>query len=146
MQQFDDTKGKRRLLTISNMKEAEAEMFYDQFPKVPQEVKEECTAELKKQIRRTQENHFPLEWILAVYSREGKLVGKLEVSSIQDQKASLIIEVPNQDWVVKYGIEAIDQFLKISRENDYFKQIELVPSIVTEQYRKVHSMENYITS
>lgn len=146
MQQFDNTKGKRRLLSISNMTEKEAEVFYNQFPRVPQEVKEQCTEELQKQIRRTQENDFPLEWILAVYSRDGKLVGKIEVSSIQGQEASLVIEVPNQDWVLKYGIEAVDQFLKISRENDYFKQIELVPSIVTEQYRKVHSMESYIAS
>ena len=111
MQQFDDNKGERRLINIANMKEEEVKDFYNQYYQYTKEQKKDYEQKLAKQIRKLQTKK-PSKWILAVHSKEGKLVGKIEVKPLEEtQIASFQIQIPNENWVRKYGLEAIDQFL-----------------------------------
>ncbi len=144
MQQFDDNKGERRLINIANMKEEEVKDFYNQYYQYTKEQKKDYEQKLAKQIRKLQTKK-PSKWILAVHSKEGKLVGKIEVKPLEEtQIASFQIQIPNENWVRKYGLEAIDQFLKICKENKYFQEIRIMPEPITEQYKNMHNMKNYI--
>ena len=137
MQKFDDEKGKRRLINLSNMKEEDAEKYFVQCLGLSKELQKQCTEELQRQIKKIDEGYV-LGWILAINSKSGKLIGKMEITSIDGIEASLRIQIPNENWILKYGVEAIDQFLKICSENHYFKKIELVSCSITERYRKCH--------
>lgn len=144
MQQFNDSKGKRRLVNITNMKKEEAKEFYYQFPQIPEEERKKFIVKLKNQIKRNHTQN-PYKWILSIHSKWGKLVGKIEVNPLaEEQKVCVHIQICNDSWVMKYGMEAIDQFIKICRENKYFKEIQLAPDPVTEQYKNMHAMKNYI--
>ena len=124
MQQFNDKQGKGRLLNISNMKEEEAEELFEQ-NNIPEELKVQCAKELKKQIHRLTKEGDYLEWILAIRSKEGKLIGRMEVTSFDEKVASLKIQIPNANYISKYGIEALEQFIEICKNNHYFVKIEL---------------------
>ncbi len=144
MQQFNDSKGKRRLVNIANMKEEEVEDFYNQYHKLSEEEKKEATQKLHQQIRKVKTKK-PSKWILAIHSKEGKLIGKIEVKPLEEERTvSFKIQIPNENWILKYGMEAIDQFLKICKENKYFQEIRIMPEPITEQYKNMHNMKNYI--
>ncbi len=144
MQQFNDNKGKRRLITIANMKEEEVEDFYNQYYQYSKEEKKNYAQKLRKQIRKLQKQQEISKWILAIHSNSGKLVGKIEVKTLEEQVVSFQIQIPNENWILKYGMEAIDQFLKICQENKYFQEIRIMPEPITEQYKNMHNMKNYI--
>ena len=143
MQKFDNKKGKRRRLDLANMKEEDAEKFYAQCLGLSKELQKQCEKELKQQIQKKEDDDI-LQWILAIYSKSGKLIGKMEISSMDGKEASLRIQIPNENWILKYGVEALDQFLKICSENHYFTRIELVSSAITERYRKMHNLSSRI--
>lgn len=143
MQKFDDEKGKRRLINLSNMKEEDAEKYFVQCRGLPEELQKQCTEELRGQIKKIDEG-IALGWILAINLKSGKLIGKMEITSIDGVEASLRIQIPNENWILKYGLEAVDQFVKICKENHYFEKIELVSCAITEKYRKDHNISSKV--
>ena len=114
MQQYDDNKGKRRFLDIENMNENDVSEYYLQNLKLKEEEKQNRKVELKKRIR--QNNSY--EWILAIKLKDGKIIGKIEVLEMGNKTAFVTINLPNKSWKIKYGTEALDQFIKICKEND----------------------------
>lgn len=140
MQQFDDAKGKGRFLNISNMKEEEAKEFFLQCTRMPKELQQQCGKELIKKISKLNKQ----EWILAIHSNEdNNLIGKIEVHFINEEMANLRIHIPSTRWKNKdYEIKAIDQFLKICRDNQYVKTIQLAKSDITEKYVKYHKLSS----
>lgn len=122
MHKFDNQRGVRRLLDISNMKVIEVGDYYLQFFSMDSAKKEMQIQELKERIKNLEE----YQWILTIKSKDGKIVGKMEVFELsENQTAYVTIEIPNKNWVCKYGPEAIHEFLKICRENQYFTEVEL---------------------
>lgn len=122
MHKFDNQKGVRRLLDISNMKVNEVGDYYLQFFSMDSAKKEMQIRKLKEQIKNLEE----YQWILAIKSKDGKIVGKMEVFELSKNKTAYVtIKIPNESWMCKYGPEAIHEFLKICKENQYFTQVEL---------------------
>lgn len=132
MHNFDNQKGVRRLLDISTMKRDEVKDYYLQFFSMEPAQKERKIEQLKEEISK-QEDY---KWILVIKSKTGKVVGKIEVFElVKNETAYVTIEIPNENWVNRYGKEAIHEFLKICRENHYFSSIELeARNKIVEQY------------
>lgn len=135
MHNFDNQKGIRRLLDISNMKTEEVKDYYLQFFSMEPDKKETQIKQLKEEIRKLgkPENY---KWILAIKSKKGKIVGKIEVFELaKEERAYVTIEIPNENWVNRYGKEAIHEFLRICKENHYFSSVELeARNKIVEQY------------
>lgn len=132
MHNFDNQKGVRRLLDISTMKRDEVKDYYLQFFSMEPARKEKQIERLKKEVSK-QEDY---KWILAIKSKTGKVVGKIEVFELKKgEMAYITIEIPNENWVNRYGKEAIHEFLKICKENHYFSLVELeARNKIVEQY------------
>lgn len=144
MQKFNDKKGKRRLLEIVSMKATEVADYYIQFKGMDNKKMEQAITWLKSEI----ENHTGWkevdQWILAIKSRTRKLVGVIKVWEMEPDQAFVKIHIPNENWVLKYGTEAVDQFVKICREMQYFSTIEFErDNEIIERYRVQHGMETY---
>lgn len=134
MQRFDNEKGKGRNVDILNMREEEADIFYSQFEGLPAELQRSCADELKDQIRKSNQNTS--DWILVVHSKEGGVIGRIEVTSFDDKEAAVRIHVPKKDIALKYGMEVVEYFLQICKDNHYFETIELETTPVAAMYRR----------
>lgn len=138
MQQFKDEE--RRMLNIRNMQVSDAEDYYLQFSKMKKSEKVQKICELEERIKK----NISYEWILAITSRNGKIVGKIEVLEMSPSVAFFTIELPDNKKI-KYGIEAIDQFLKICKENEYFSELELeARNEIVEKYKETYSKKSYV--
>lgn len=126
MREFDNRIGERRRLNISNMERNEVKDYFLQFFSMDSAKKEKEEQRLKEEIKDREESLVRYKWILAIKSKEGKVVGKIEVFElIKDQRAFLTIEIPNENWIYRYGTEAIHEFIKICKEQLYFSELEL---------------------
>lgn len=142
MQKFNDKQGEGRLLNISNMKEEEAEELFKQ-NNMPLDLKEQCALELKERIRKLAKEGDYLEWILAIRSKEGKLIGRMEITSFDEKVASLKIQIPNASNISKYGIKALEEFIEICKNNQYFVKIELDKNnYITKSYIRKKSLKS----
>lgn len=140
MQQFDDNKGERRILDIKKMKRADVGEYYLQHLKLSQEEKHSREEEIRDKIKQSKDPNF-YEWILAIKLKDGKVIGKIEVLDIGSDTAFVTINLPNKDFKMKYGQEALDQFIKICRENKYFRKIELEKNnSIVEKYILKHEL------
>lgn len=142
MQQFNDQKGERRLLSIANMQVKDAESYYRQYNGLEKMERLQKIKNLKERIKKNKKNPKLYEWILAIKSKDKNVVGKIEVLSKGNGIAFLTISIPKEDWLYKYGIEAIDQFIKICKENEYFSTIELdEDNWIVERYREIYDSD-----
>lgn len=116
---FDNRIGKRRLLDLKNMDVNDAENYYLQVS----DTKEIDISEFKERIKKAKNPKSCIS-ILAIKTKEGKVVGKMEIFDMKST-AYLTINIPNESWSFKYGEEAIDQFVKICKKRQYFKIIEI---------------------
>ena len=142
MQQFCNKWGKRRMLNICQMTVKDVVPYYEQFLDLTDLEKLKKGSDLKNRIDvwKGRKEHF--YWVLAIKSKDNKLVGKLDVFEMSNDRVSVSIEIPNENWVYKYGTEAIDQFIKICKENHLFKEIEFIArNEIIEIYRKQHEMK-----
>ena len=121
MQQFKNEK--RREVDIVNMKTEEVREYYLQNLELSKQEKQNREKNLKERIKKAGKEAF--EWILAIKSKDGKVIGKIEVMEIGEGKAYFRINLPNKNWKRRYGVEAAKQFVKICKENQYFSVIEL---------------------
>lgn len=124
MQQYDDSKGIRRELDIVKMEVEEVKEYYLQYLELSEKEKNDRENELKRRIIRSKKDGF-YEWILAIKSKDGKVIGKIEVMEMGPARAFFTINLPNKNWKIRYGLEAMKQFMKICKENNYFSVIEL---------------------
>lgn len=134
MQRFDNEKGKGRSVDILNMREDEADIFYSQFEGFGAELQQSCAEELKSLIREGNQNDS--QWILVVHSKEGEVIGRIEVTSFDNKEAAVRIQIPKKDIAVKYGIEVVEHFLQICKDNHYFEAVELETTPVAAIYRR----------
>lgn len=144
MQQYEDLKGKRRELDIVKMEVEEVKEYYLQYLELSEKEKDNRESELKRRIIRSRKEGF-YEWILAIKSKDGKIIGKIEVLEMGMNKAFLTINLPNKNWKRKYGIEAVKQFIKICKENRYFSEIELDnKNSIIQRYIKAYKTKDYL--
>ncbi len=146
MQQFDDQKGERRLLDIKNMKVREVADYYLQYLELEQDEKNKRKSQLKERIKQNKKVK-PCEWILAIKSKDGKIIGKIEAMDMGNRIVFVTINLPNKSWKIKYGVEALDQFIKICKENKYFSKIQLEKyNSIVEKYVETHKKDDEIKS
>lgn len=143
MQQFDDLKGIRRLIIISNMKPEEVDELYFQVSNIKDITRTQLIRALKKRIKGLQQQKESKEWILVIKEvGSNKVIGKIEVMCLGENKAFLKINMPNEVYSYKYGVRAIKQFIKICSENNYFESILLNSGdIISERYRNSYDIE-----
>lgn len=140
MQQFDDNKGERRILDIKKMLREDIESYYIQHLQLSKNERHFRESELRKKIANSKKKDF-YEWILAIKSKQGKILGKIEVLDMGNNTAFVTINLPNESWKIKYGEEALDQFIKICEENKYFSKIELEKNnSIVERYITNHKL------
>lgn len=124
MQKFDDLCGRRRILDISNLKVEEVEDYYLQETNVSEESKKQKIEWLQAEIKSAENQKITDKWILAIKSKNKKIIGMIKVWEVEPEQAFVKVSIPNKNWVSKYGKEALDQFIKICREKKYFSVIE----------------------
>jgi|GEM_PF-5004689 hypothetical protein len=138
---FEDQDGKRRLLDLANMKVSDAKEFYLQ---VEGKSQKDVT-KLKQRIKDSQHKDSTIS-LLTIKTKEGKVIGMLEIFDMQ-YSAYLTISIPNERMSYKYGEEAIDQFLKICKEKQLFKCIEIEKdNEIAQRYVRSHSLENFLVA
>ena len=143
MQQFEDSKGERRILNIKNMKREDVAEYYLQHGELTKKQRHDKEKILREQISKSKKKHF-YEWILAVKSKKGKVIGKIEVLDMGNSTAFVTINLPDGEEKNRYGVEALDQFIKICKENKYFSTIELEKNnSIVRNYIENHG-NNYI--
>ena len=144
MQQFDDKQGERRILDIKTMTPKDAEEYYMHLLEKPQnETLEELKQKIKENKKKKKDEIY--EWILAIKSKKGKLIGIINVWEIGANKAYFTIDVLKDDANLDYGMKAIKQFCKICEEKQYFSTIELEKgNEVVEQYKEYYNKDSYI--
>lgn len=136
---FDDNDGKRRLLDLANMKVSDAEEFYLQ---VEGKTKKDDVTKLKQRIKDSQHKDSTIS-LLAIKTKEGKVIGFLEVFDMQ-HSAYVTISVPNERMGYRYGEEAIDQFLKICKKKHFFESVEIEKdNAIVERYVKNHALDGF---
>ena len=144
MQQFDNEVGKRRRIDICVMKASDAKDYFLQFLSLEEKEKKRETAKLSEKLINNSWKTEVKQWFLAVRDKSGQIIGKIEVVPLKDGNAFFTIEMANQQWILKYGDEAVDQFIKICKERKYFSTIEFdKENTIIEHYRKVHNLGTY---
>lgn len=134
---FNDNDGKRRLLDLANMKVSDAEEFYLQ-------VEGKTQKDVTKLKQRIKDCKHKGSTILAIKTKEGKVIGFLEVFDMQ-HSAYVTISVPNEQMSYRYGEEAIDQFLKICKKKHFFESVEIEKdNEIAQRYVRSHSLENFL--
>ena len=124
------------------MKLEDVEEYYKiQFHKEKKVTQAQNSRKLRKRLKGLLQQKEVHEWILAICTKDDKLIGKMEIYSADSEVASLKIEIPNEVRSFQYGVEAIKQFIKICTENQYFKKIEMEQNVITERYRKDYGIE-----
>ena len=127
------------------MTDDDVERYYLQFPNISLATRKEKMRELRRRIRIPKEDVEVSEWVLAIENKDGKIIGKMEVFDIGSKSAFLSIDIPYENWIGTYGVEAIDQFVKICTEQKCFRTIELeAKNSIVENYKKQHNLSNYI--
>lgn len=140
MQKFNNQNEEKRTITIVNMTLQDAQDYYKQIEKLETNVRIQKIKKLKERIKQNKKNPNFYEWILALKSSEGKVIGKLETLSMGNNVAFITINLINGNCAKMYGVEAVEQFVEVCRKNRYFSEIELdTNNTVIEEYRKVHN-------
>ena len=144
MQKFDDEAGVRRRLDLCNMKVSDTEDYFLQFLTIGKKEKKHLAAELSERLSNNSCDDGVKQWFLSVKDKSGQIVGKIEVFPAKED-AFFTIEIPNNQWILRYGDDAIDQFIKTCREKGYFSKIEFDrENPIIDHYRKVHDIQSYI--
>lgn len=135
---FEDQDGKRRLLDLANMKVSDAEEFYLQV----EGKNQKDVTKLKQRIKDSQHKDSAIS-LLAIKTKEGKIIGMLEIFDMQ-YSAYVTISIPNERMSYKYGEEAIDQFLKICKKKHFFESVEIEKdNAIVERYVKNHALDGF---
>ena len=127
------------------MRADEVAQYYEQFLDLSEKEKSIKKSQLKSRLISKKNQTELSDWVLAIKGKDDKLIGKMEVFDIGEKKCFLSIEIPNDNWVIKYGTEAIDQFIKICSKQKLFNSIEIeARNDIVELYRKQHEMDEYV--
>ncbi|NLC87515.1 MAG: hypothetical protein GX682_01860 [Clostridiaceae bacterium] len=144
MEHFDDSVGKRRIIIINNMSLDEAEKYYFKMHGLKNVTKSQSTRTLKKKIKGIAQSRDVSQWILAIRDRSKRLIGKMEILLTGENVALLKIEIPDETWNYKYGVEAIEQFKDICKEKQYFEKIELEKdNLISKRYKDYYKLNSY---
>jgi len=60
---------------------------------------------------------------LSIKNEDGKMIGLIQVSEIDEKTAYIKICVPNQSWKERYGTEALHQFIKCCKERKLYNRM-----------------------
>ena len=141
MQHFDNEVGVRRILDIKKMASKEAIDYCYQFSGLDAKEIDTKASELKKEIADNNKEASSYKWILSIKTKEGKVVGKMDVFDMEKGQAYVMLDIPNKGYEHKYGTEAIDQFIKICAEKKYFSKIYLEKNnSCVQKYKELHEI------
>lgn len=118
---------KRRRIIIKTMEENEVEDYYNQFQMNENEKKEKIKG--TKQVIRCCKNSKPNDSMLVFSVKEAnnnKIIGTILTRTIGIGKISVQISIPREENKWSYGVEILDQFRKICKEEAFFKNINYI--------------------
>lgn len=116
----------RRRIIIKTMEKGDVEDYYMQLPMDEKERKRKVEA--TKQLVKQQENSTPDSMLIFAIKEVGsnRMIGTILTKNIGTGKVSLQISIPKETNQWMYGVEIIDQFIKICREDKFFTNIKFI--------------------
>lgn len=141
MKCFDNSKGVRRRINLRNMREDDVHFYVSQFLDIDDHERKQKERELRRNISKKS-----FCWTLAIETKSGDIVGIVCVKETAPLCALVTVEFPNNGLLtLTYGEEAIDQFLKICREDRSFYEVELEEgNPIIERYKRKRSIRGKI--
>ena len=114
----------RRRLILKTMEENEVAEYYQQFTSMDEEEKAAKIKDTKRSLRKKQND------ILVFTVREAddnnRIIGVIFVQYLNKKIISVQTSIPNEAKEMIYGVEVIDQFIKICQVEDFFKDVKFV--------------------
>ena len=117
----------RRRIIIKTMEEEEVEEYYNQL-QLDQRERATKVKETKKCVRKCI-NANPNDSMLFFAVRErgsDRLIGTILTKNIGTGKISVQISIPRESNEWSYGVEIVDQFKKICKEEKFFRNIKIL--------------------
>jgi hypothetical protein len=123
--QFDKSFGNRRV-TIEKAKKVDLASYKLQV--VTHNIPQDETLN----VFRSAVNHQ----YLAIKDPSSRLIGIIQIDEIDSTAIYVKISIPNESWKMKYGTEAIHQFVKFCKEEKLYNRIYLKTSDLVDEYKK----------
>lgn len=74
---------------------------------------------------------------LKIENEDGKMLGLIQINEIDSNTIHVKISIPNKCWQIKYGTEALHQFIKCCEERKLYKRIYLKKdNEIIQRYKK----------
>ena len=116
----------RRRIIIESMAEEDVELYYMQFD-ITEEERKKKIAEIRKCIRACKNSESdPMLFFIAKLKGNRGILGSILIKKIDSNKISLQISIPKESNESLYGVEVVDQFIKICKEETFFKDVKYV--------------------
>src|SRR5574344_319137 len=116
---------KRRRITITTLEEDDVLDYYLQFNNLSEELRSQRGKSVKQVIRRNKNSNNMFIFSVKEAQSE-KMIGTVLVKRIGMYNYSLQVSIPNQQKSIAYGTEVIDQFIKICKEEEFFKDFKML--------------------
>jgi predicted acetyltransferase len=73
---------------------------------------------------------------LAIKDTTSRLIGIIQIDEIDSTAINVKVSIPNESRKMKYGTEAIHQFVKFCKEEKLYNRIYLKTSDLVDEYKK----------
>lgn len=118
---------KRRRIIIKTMEEKEVEDYYNQFPMDEEEKarKIKLTKKIVSRCKFSNPNNSMLIFVVRA-TKGNKFIGTIVTQTIGVGKISVQISIPREENEWSYGVEILDQFRKVCKEEAFFDSIKFI--------------------
>lgn len=118
---------KRRRIVIKTMEENEVEDYYNQLP-ISEEEKTRKIKETKKVVKACKDSDSNNSMLIFVVreASSNKIIGTILTRKIGVGKISVQVSIPREENKWSYGVEVLDQFRKICKEEAFFESIKFI--------------------
>ena len=114
----------RRRITLKTMQESDVAEYYGQFNSMDEEERSKKIKSTKRSLRQKRDNVL----VLAVRAADEneRIIGAIFVEYFNKKIIGDHISIPNELKELSYGVELIDQFIKICQEEKFFESVKFV--------------------
>lgn len=118
---------KRRRIIIKTMEENEVEDYYNQLL-ISEEEKTRKIKETKKVVKACKDSDSNNSMLIFVVreASSNKIIGTILTRKIGLGKISVQVSIPREENKWSYGVEVLDQFRKICKEEAFFESIKFI--------------------
>lgn len=138
----------RRRIIVKTMEEGDVEPYYNQFSisEKEREEKIEATKEFAEKCKDSSPKNMLIFAVKEAGSSSNKVIGTILTRYIGRGSISLKVSVPREENEWSYGVEIIDQFAKICKEEKFFEGIKSIKldsdSLIAQKYIESKDMKS----